>query len=157
MMWRLALATVVVFLIIQLSDAQGDDGPNLRRKSRRPKKRPGAGRGSDEKGGNQLFNALVINYPLRIFNPNEPHRNWRSPAAYSSEFERISTAERGYLDVTRAQDQEDVWLYEHWFYGMKNGVIMESGALDGILYSNSLMFESFANWTAIHVGKYPCC
>ncbi len=101
-----------------------------------------------------MYNSLVINYPLRIFNPAEPNRNWLHPAIHSTEFEATSTNERSYLDVSRAQDQEDIWLYENWFYGMKNGIIMESGALDGILYSNSLMFESFANWTAIHVGKF---
>ena len=30
---------------------------------------------------------------------------------------------------------------------------MESGALNGFLFSNSLMFEKFANWTALNVGK----
>lgn len=30
---------------------------------------------------------------------------------------------------------------------------MESGALDGKLFSTSYMFEKFANWTALHVGK----
>ena len=30
---------------------------------------------------------------------------------------------------------------------------MESGALNGILFSTSYLFEHFANWTAIHVGK----
>ncbi|RYH29803.1 hypothetical protein EON65_07265 [archaeon] len=124
-------------------------GQNLRRRRKDvyPKFR------DNKHGDQQLFNALTISYPLHIFNPNEPNRLWRRAAAYSPEFEAVSTADRGYLDVTRAQDQEDVWLYENWFYGMKNGVIMESGALDGVLYSNSLMFESFANWTAIHVGK----
>jgi hypothetical protein len=29
---------------------------------------------------------------------------------------------------------------------------MESGALDGKLFSTSYMFEKFANWTALHVG-----
>lgn len=52
-------------------------------------------------------------------------------------------------------DQEDVWLYENWFYGMTNGVIMESGALNGVLFSNSLMFEAFANWTSINVEADP--
>ncbi len=39
--------------------------------------------------------------------------------------------------------------------GMKNGVIMESGALNGVLFSNSLMFEQFANWTSINVEADP--
>ena len=34
---------------------------------------------------------------------------------------------------------------------MVDGTILESGALDGIKYSNSLYFEKQANWTAIHI------
>jgi hypothetical protein len=34
-----------------------------------------------------------------------------------------------------------------------DGVIMESGALDGKLFSTSYMFEKYANWTALHVGE----
>jgi hypothetical protein len=30
---------------------------------------------------------------------------------------------------------------------------MESGALDGKLFSTSYMFEKYANWTALHVGE----
>lgn len=41
------------------------------------------------------------------------------------------------------------------FYGMERGVIMESGALNGVLFSNSLMFEQFANWTSINVEADP--
>lgn len=144
-MKRLALFSVLVLFLCATAHAQ-----NLRRnRGNRRQRRPGGKDGNG--GGSQLFNALTVNYPLGIFDPAAP--NWRNPAVYSSELDSISTKEREYLDFSRAQDQEDVWLYEHWFYGMKDGVIMESGALDGVLYSNSLMFESFANWTAIHVGK----
>ncbi len=44
-------------------------------------------------------------------------------------------------------------LWENWFYGMKGGVIMEAGALDGALFSTSYLFEAYAGWTALHVGK----
>jgi len=36
---------------------------------------------------------------------------------------------------------------------MSNGIIIESGAVDGVLFSTSLLFEKFANWTSIHIGK----
>ena len=52
----------------------------------------------------------------------------------------------------KAQFKEDIVLYEKYFFGMKNGVIMESGALDGDLYSTSFMFEKHFNWKAIHIG-----
>ena len=37
---------------------------------------------------------------------------------------------------------------------MSNGIIIESGALDGRKYSTTLLFEKFANWTAIHIGLF---
>ena len=43
----------------------------------------------------------------------------------------------------------DVYMYEKWFYGMERGVIVESGGLDGILFSNSYLFEQFLHWTSI--------
>jgi FkbM family methyltransferase len=104
--------------------------------------------------GGQLFNSLSIHYPLAIFDPVKPN-DWRTPGTYSESLAQISTAEKHYVDLARAQDQEDVWLYENWFYGIESGIIMESGALDGILFSTSFMFETFANWTAIHVEADP--
>lgn len=52
----------------------------------------------------------------------------------------------------KAQFKEDITLYENYFFGKKNGVIMESGALDGDLYSTSYMFEKHFDWKAIHIG-----
>jgi len=107
-------------------------------------------------GDNRLFNALTVQYPLHFFKPES--RDWRTPALYDSESltaKESSGSSSNYLEISLAQDQEDVWIYENWFYGMRNGVIMESGALDGLLFSTSYMFEEFADWTAIHVEADP--
>jgi hypothetical protein len=102
------------------------------------------------------FQALTINYPLDLFVSDS--KDWRSHrAVYDPALVRESENDKPYVDIARAQDQEDVWLYENYFYGMKDGIIMESGALNGILFSTSFMFEHFANWTAIHVGRYCHC
>jgi len=53
--------------------------------------------------------------------------------------------------VSHSQHQEDVWLYENWFFGMTNGVVLESGALDGDTYSNSYMFRLALDWHAVHI------
>lgn len=111
-------------------------------------------KGRRRESGGSLFRSLTINYPLSMFKLDAP--DWRSKAAFSSELASLSSSEKPYLDIARAQDQEDVWIYENWFYGMKNGVIMESGALNGILFSTSFMFEHFANWSTIHVGMLHC-
>lgn len=82
-------------------------------------------------------------------------REWRTKAKIDPiAMKDAKNAEKPWLEYSLAQDQEDVWLYENWFYGMREGVIMESGALDGILFSTSSFFEEFAGWTAIHVGTY---
>ena len=97
------------------------------------------------------FQALTINYPLDLFVSDS--KDWRlSRATFDPELVKESENGKPYVDIARAQDQEDVWLYENYFYGMKDGIIMESGALNGILFSTSFMFEHFANWTSIHVG-----
>lgn len=98
-------------------------------------------------------NALVINYPLQFFDAQHADKDWRKQGQYSPSLVAASESTRAWSEHSYAQDQEDVWLYENWFYGMSSGLIMESGALDGILFSNSHMFESFANWTALHVGE----
>ena len=100
-----------------------------------------------------MIQSLEVHYPLHIFSPEYENRDWRTAAKKSKDLVTISET-KAYMEEARAQDQEDVWLYENWFYGMKNGVIMESGALDGLLFSTSYMFETFANWTAVHVGQF---
>jgi hypothetical protein len=97
-------------------------------------------------------NALRVHYPYNFFSPNENGKNWRSQHIHSSETLRQSSIDSTKLSL--AQDQEDIWLYENWFYGMENGIIMESGALDGIRYSTSFFFETFLKWTSIHIGVF---
>jgi FkbM family methyltransferase len=106
---------------------------------------------------NELIDALQVLYPLRFFNAAllQEDFNWRTPGVYDQNLADQSEKTRGYLDISKAQDREDVWLYENWFYGVRNGIIVESGALDGFRFSNSYMFENFANWTAIHVEADP--
>lgn len=97
--------------------------------------------------------ALQINYPLSHFSSNP--REWRVAAHYDAQKVIKDSQTKPWVAFAKAQDQEDVWLYEHYFYGMEQGVVMESGALDGELFSNSNLFEKYANWTAVHVEADP--
>ena len=149
-----------LLLVLSLIVAESQ---NLRRKTK-----PGPGNPAGRSGGRrgpkfqvagaindgQMLKALEINYPLSFFDGKET-RDWRAPAVYSPELVASSSKDRGWTEWSQAQDQEDVWLYENYFYGFKDGVIMESGALNGLLFSNSFMFEKFANWTCIHVEADP--
>ena len=53
----------------------------------------------------------------------------------------------------RSQSKEDIWMYENAFYKVRDGIILESGAFDGLTYSNSFFFETYLNWKAIHIGN----
>lgn len=57
--------------------------------------------------------------------------------------------------LSYAQAEEDVFLFESYFWGKKRGVILESGALDGVRFSTSLFFERAHKWTAVHVEPSP--
>jgi hypothetical protein len=145
--------TLSLILLILLSYNLNDIyAQNLRRNR---KERPGRSvAGRDPSIKENMNEALTINFPLHFFE-NDNFENWRNPARYSKELVKSSESERLWSESSQGQDQEDVWLYENWFYGMEKGVIMESGALNGILFSNSIMFEQFANWTSINVEADP--
>ena len=99
--------------------------------------------------------SLTINYPLHFFNTETERYEWRTKAKYDQNFVNTHETSRSWMKYLKAQDGEESWLYENWFYGMTNGVIMESGALDGMHFSTSYLFENFANWSSIHVEADP--
>lgn len=53
-----------------------------------------------------------------------------------------------------SQCQEDIFLNENIFKNKKNGVYIELGALDGILYSNTKFFEDILNWKGILIEPH---
>lgn len=54
-----------------------------------------------------------------------------------------------------SQCEEDVFLNNTIFKNKKNGVYIELGALDGVLYSNTKFFEDTLNWTGILIEPHP--
>jgi len=54
-----------------------------------------------------------------------------------------------------AQLKEDLYMWTNHFYGMEKGIILESGALNGVLFSTSWFYEEFASWSAIHIEADP--
>lgn len=95
--------------------------------------------------------SVRIQFPYDVFSPNS--KDWRKERANYNELIVKEEEKIDYSVLSKAQDYEDVWLYENWFYGMENGIIMESGALDGITYSTSFFFENYLKWTPIHIGN----
>ena len=54
-----------------------------------------------------------------------------------------------------SQFQEDIFLNQNIFKNKQNGVYIELGALDGILYSNTKFFEDSLNWKGILIEPHP--
>ncbi len=54
-----------------------------------------------------------------------------------------------------SQYQQDILLHENIFKTKKNGIFVEIGAYDGVLYSNSKFFEEQLGWTGICVEPNP--
>jgi FkbM family methyltransferase len=54
-----------------------------------------------------------------------------------------------------SQCQEDEYLNLKYFKNNKNGVYIELGALDGVLYSNTKFFEDSLNWKGILIEPHP--
>ena len=50
---------------------------------------------------------------------------------------------------------EDLFLNENIFKNKRNGVYIELGALDGVLYSNTKFFEDMLGWTGILIEPHP--
>jgi len=54
-----------------------------------------------------------------------------------------------------SQCQEDIFLNQNIFKNKQNGIYIELGALDGILYSNTKFFEDCLNWKGILIEPHP--
>jgi FkbM family methyltransferase len=54
-----------------------------------------------------------------------------------------------------SQCGEDEFLNNNYFKNKKNGVYIELGALDGVLYSNTKFFEDNLNWKGILIEPHP--
>ena len=50
---------------------------------------------------------------------------------------------------------EDQHIYKKYFSGVRNGTFLEMGALDGVLYSNTKMFEDVLGWSGVLIEPIP--
>ncbi len=54
-----------------------------------------------------------------------------------------------------SQCQEDQFLNTYIFKNKRNGIYIELGALDGVLYSNTKFFEDSLGWSGILIEPHP--
>ena len=81
----------------------------------------GGGRRQPLNSRNQA-NSFTVGYPMGILSDTDKassDRSWRDPAIRSQELYDLSEDGKPYAYLAKAQDQEDIWLYENWFYGLK--------------------------------------
>jgi hypothetical protein len=57
--------------------------------------------------------------------------------------------------LVTSQEGEDAYAYFNFFHGQRNGLILESGALDGLTFSVSRFFVFARGWRAVHVEGSP--
>lgn len=50
---------------------------------------------------------------------------------------------------------DDAMLFESYFPNLRNGVFLEMGALDGVKFSNTKIFEDVSNWTGVLIEPLP--
>ncbi len=68
-----------------------------------------------------------------------------------------SSSLRRFVQLSRTQDGEDNFLVQRFgpVAARVGGVVMESGALNGLLYSSTFAFERALNWSVIHIEPAP--
>ena len=93
---------------------------------------------------------------MPIFFPIDRTDDWRTQITNDSILASANKTEKSWRALSVSQDREEVYIYENYFWGMRNGIVLESGALDGLLVSNSFFLEKYANWSAIHIGMIKC-
>lgn len=59
------------------------------------------------------------------------------------------------INMYYSQSKEDVFLNDNFFKNKRDGVYIELGALNGVLYSNTKFFEDTLNWKGILIEPHP--
>ena len=68
----------------------------------------------------------------------------------NAEYNIIPSDLKGLLNsCSRSQSKEDLFAVDHFFGSKKAGTFIELGALDGVTFSNTYLFEKCLNWNGI--------
>ena len=156
MMWRcLAIIYVVVGVaaVKQSNELSNDLEPNEIRQKNYLRK----GKIKPRPWGNHVATpteSLTMTFPYSHFTSSDGLESWKSPGRRDAVSKgRLENEKEKWRKLAWAQYGEDKWLINNWFHGVKDGVILESGGMDGIMFSASHVFEAFLGWTSILVGK----
>lgn len=109
--------------------------------------------GMGQKSGYPWFVSAVVDKNHVENHLDGTGAEWRRSASRSEALVVIPATQ--YSKYKKAQHGEDLELYSKYFFGMEKGLILESGAFDGVNVSTTYFFEKFAGWSAIHVEADP--
>lgn len=77
------------------------------------------------------------------------------PRLWSCEYKK---AYKDYNNSYHSQSGEDKLFNNKYFKNKLNGIYVELGALDGLMYSNTFFFENYLGWSGILIeGGYDNC
>jgi hypothetical protein len=89
---------------------------------------------------------MVLSLPAWVF---------AAPAATPMEFGPPTPPTAEAQALMKAQDYEDKAAHLYYFAGVRGGLMIESGALNGVQFSVSNFFVRAQGWRAIHVEGSP--
>lgn len=85
---------------------------------------------------------INVKYPMQSFTTRT---DWRNSVKYSE------MLVNKVIDPQNHHAQDDIVIYEKYFYGITQGVVVESGGFNGLMDSFSWFYEQHADWQAILV------
>lgn len=80
------------------------------------------------------------------------------PQLYRCKSKSITAGD--YSNLSRSQSHEDTWLWDEFFGKLPDddkysGTFIEMGALDGLLFSNTYLFEKKYDWRGLLIEGHP--
>jgi len=119
---------------------------------------PGPDRHTDATSTPIILTDINVSLPCMVPKDNAMNITIRSgtiKASFNDHLSHFNSGTYGHQSIRKGQSLEDAFIYEKYFFGYSDGLIVESGALDGVTFSNTFLFDKFANWTAVHVEADP--
>jgi hypothetical protein len=112
-MLHICIIVCILLVAVSTNAQQAGASQNLRKGGRRkPRTFPNT----------VQANSFTVAYPMAILSDTDSRsveKNWRTPGYKCNDLVSDSDNGKPYAYLAKAQDQEDIWLYENWFYGMR--------------------------------------
>lgn len=106
--------------------------------------------------GNLLHNvkqekapSWIVNFPKHVHNPRDVRKDPIEMNSFPEFYVAATNSSRG------STDGEDIDVVEHFFWGLKNGVAIELGGLDGCEGSMTYKLHQYLNWYRVVIEANP--